>query len=62
MVNQIIHLGVGIQNSQTLFWLIFLYLPAINEFNSFIAGRRMEEPLQQEKQESDYKDLNEDEG
>lgn len=33
MVNQIIHLGVGIENSQTL-----VCSRAINEFNSFIAG------------------------
>lgn len=38
MVNQIIHLGVGVENSQKFFLSSFLYLSAINEFNSFIAG------------------------
>lgn len=62
MVNQIIHLGVGVENSQMLYCLLFWDLPAIDEFNSFIAGHRMEEPLQQEEQESEYKDPKEDQG
>ncbi|XP_067440981.1 hemogen isoform X1 [Thunnus thynnus] len=66
MVNQIIHLGVGIENSQKLFCLLFFFffwcLPAFDELNSFIPGLRMEETLQQGKPESEYKNQNEEEG
>lgn len=57
MVNQIIHLGVGIGDSQKL-----VCSRAINEFNSFIAGRSMEDPFQQKRKESQYKDQNEEQG
>lgn len=61
MVNQIIHLGVGRENSQTdILSSPRACPPSASSIHS--SGRRMEEPLQQEKQESEYKDPNEDQG
>lgn len=60
MVNQIIHLGVGIENSQTdILSSPRACPPSASSIHS--SGRRMEESLQQEK-ESEYKDPNEDQG
>ena len=40
MVNQIIHLGVGIEKQSDVTWSSVLCSPAVNELNSFIAGVR----------------------
>lgn len=61
MVNQIIHLGVGRENSQTDI-LSSLRTCPLSASSIHSPGRRMEEPLQQEKRESEYKDPNEDQG
>lgn len=61
MVNQIIHLGVGIENrpSDTLPSPCSCP-PPTRSINSF--GHRMEELAQQERQELEYKEPNEDQG
>lgn len=58
MVNQIIHLGVGIENSQTL---VCTCKPSMSSIHSTLGGR-MEDPFQQERKETEYKDLNEEQG
>lgn len=58
MVNQIIHLGVGIENSQTL---VCTCTPSMSSIHSK-SGGIMEDPFQQERKESEYKDPNEEQG
>lgn len=61
MVNQIIHLGVGIENRQSDTLSSPCSCPSsTRSIHSF--GHRMEDLAQQERQELEYKEPNEDEG